>query len=113
MEQSASKSKTPDVAFANHGSIVTIRPLSRQGADCAPSTSTTPCRKRSHLHLSQANPVAMRRFGALASEHQAPTEINPMIGHIIVAAAVTAFGGFFLAVGYAAFAALARRLVRR
>jgi hypothetical protein len=31
-----------------------------------------------------------------------------MIGHLIVAAAVTAFGGFFFAVGYAAFAAAIR-----
>jgi hypothetical protein len=40
-------------------------------------------------------------------------EINPMLGHLIVAAAVTAFGGFFFAVGYAAFAALARRVLGR
>jgi hypothetical protein len=39
-------------------------------------------------------------------------EIVNMLGHIIIAAAVTAFGGFFFAVGYAAFAAVAR-LVRR
>ena len=36
-----------------------------------------------------------------------------MLGHLIVAAAVTAFGGFFFAVGYAAFATVARRLFRR
>ena len=35
-----------------------------------------------------------------------------MIGHLIVAAVATAFGFFFFAVGYAAFAALARRLFR-
>lgn len=35
-----------------------------------------------------------------------------MIGHLIIAAAVTAFGGFFFAVGYSAFAAVAS-MIRR
>ena len=54
----------------------------------------------------------MRRGGVLASEHQAPMEIILMRGSILAAAAVTAFGGFFFAVGYYAFAALIRLIGR-
>jgi hypothetical protein len=38
-------------------------------------------------------------------------ENNPM-GHLLIAAVVTAFGGFFFVVGYYAFAALARSFGR-